>query len=471
MPTRFRIPVPARASFPEPRRPGKSPLHRSVRGLRAVAAACLLGSPFATPAPAQPPEVSPAAAPQAAAAVTPDPTGATAAADSLAATRPVTDSGRAARAGGSRTPAFRVYELQDDKLLRDLWTHAGREGQPAPGRYQILAVRNPGTPGEPTMLLLREGTQEGALPPATQTWLRERLNMRGQDDGATRSLGSGLWSAFWNPFDPLAPYQWETGLAFAARVDGAVFRSSKPLYGQHYDLVFTQRPLWWLTAEVGGHVTRQGGGLYRNLYDPLDVGGTHFTPFTPWWHAALGIPGVKWEISLSNRVFPEYAWLEPHAGEGTYQRGLERAGVAYDTALYEEGLLMKRWRTGGGNPKPSSNNMAHSLHLKAGNIRYMAHFDRDVYRSTIHQLMFEEVRAPFGQWAFGFIAADGVAHSRVRLDLLPLRGGLGPADLDVRARAFLLRVHFDYRDASTFRVGFSSSFHLDAAYLRSGDTP
>src|SRR5690606_14357511 len=203
--------------------------------------------------------------------------------------------------GPEKTP-FRVYDIQDRKLLGDLWSHAGRTGAPDPGRYQILAVTGPD--GATDLMLMREGTQMGALPPATQTWLYERLRRDGtQGDGTTRSLGSGFWSNFWNPFDRLAPYQWRTGLTAGARVDGATFRKTTPLLGQHYDLVFTQRSLTWLTTEVGAHVSRQGGGPYRNLHDPLDAGGTRWTGYTPWWHAAVGIPGVKWEVSLSNREF------------------------------------------------------------------------------------------------------------------------------------------------------------------------
>ncbi|HLU69439.1 MAG TPA: hypothetical protein VKZ88_01580 [Fibrobacteria bacterium] len=381
------------------------------------------------------------------------------------------DSAGEAPAVRDAPPAFRIYNLEDDQLLRDLWRHAGRTGEPDPGRYQILAVTDTARPAEPTMLLLREGTQSGHLPPATQAWLRERLRTESAGGGTARSLGVGLWANFWNPFDRLAPYQWETGLTVTARGDGATFQRSKPLFGQHYDLVFTHRPVLWLTTEMGAHVTRQGGGLYRNLYDPLDAGGKRWTGYTPWWHAAIGVPGVKWEVSLSNRLFPEYVWLDPQAGDGSYQAGLAHAGLPPDTGLKARGLLMKRWRAGGGDPRPSGNNLAHSLHLKAGNFRYMAHFDPDVYRSVIQQLMIEDISAPFGQWAFGFITAEGVAHSRLRLDLAPLHGKPGPAALNARARAFLLRLHFDYRDASTYRLGFSTFLHLDTPFLRPGVTP
>jgi hypothetical protein len=87
-----------------------------------------------------------------------------------------------------RTPGkFRLYTIENDKLLRELWKHAGREGAPEPGRYQALLYGEP----DPRVLLLRDGTQAGTLPPETQVWLRDKIRTEsGQsDDGATRTLG------------------------------------------------------------------------------------------------------------------------------------------------------------------------------------------------------------------------------------------------------------------------------------------
>lgn len=370
-------------------------------------------------------------------------------------------------------PSSRLYEIRDQRLVRETWSHAGRTTRPEPGRYQILVVSDSTHATGASLLVLREGTQAGSLPDSTQLWLRERMRSDASlTDGTTRSLGAGFWANFWNPDDKLAPYRWPTGLEAAVRMDGSTFRNTTPLFGQHYDLVMVQRPFAWLTAEVGGHVSRHAGGLYRNLYDPVDSTNGGFSEYAPWWHAAVGVPGVKWEVSLSNREFPEYYWLDPEAGGGTYKLGVSRMGLPLDSAAgHRDGALMKRWRAEGGNPKPSGNNLAHSLHLKAGSFRYRAVFDRDVYRSTIHQLMIEEIQAPFGQWALGFVAAEGVSHTRVRLDLFPLRARVGPQALDARLRAFLLRVNLDYRDASTFHLGFSTTLHLDAATLRPGDKP
>jgi hypothetical protein len=367
-------------------------------------------------------------------------------------------------------PSFRLYNIRDEKLLNELWKQAGREGEPEPGRYQILVQGGP----EGELFLLREGTQSGTLPPTAQEWMRERLGSDGsQANGETRTLGAGFWGNFWNPVDWLAPYQWSTGLDVGARFDLAVFRRTTPLVGLHYDMSFAQRPFKWLTTEVGAHASRQGGGPRRNLYDPLDnvPGWEPWSEYQPWWHAAVGIPGVKWEVSLSNREFPEYFWLEPNAGEGTYQLGLSRAGAPFDSSEYADGVLMKRWRPNGGPPKPSGNNLAHSLHLKAGNFRYLAHFDNDMYLSTIQEFMIEEIRAPFGQWAIGFITAQGVSHSRLRLDMFPWNPRVGPRAAGARAQAYFLRLNLDYRDPSTYRMALSTNIQIDAPYLRAGDTP
>jgi hypothetical protein len=327
----------------------------------------------------------------------------------------------------------------------------------------------------PQLLLLRDGTQSGSLSPETQEWLRDRMRGdAGQDqNGATRTLGSGFWGNFWNPVDWMAPYQWKTGLEAAVRIDGATFSHTTPLLGEHYDLGFSQRPLAWLTTDVSAHVSRYSGGPYRNLYNPTDNDSDWkgWSNYSPWWTAAVGVPGIKWEVTLSNREFPEYFWLDPEAGEGSFQLGLARAGLPIDTSEFSDGVVMKRWNSQGANPRPSNNNVAHSLHLKAGNLRYMAHFDRDVYKAVIQQFMFEEIRAPFGQWAIGFITTEGASHSRLRLDLFPWNTQVGPEAAKLRTKAFLLRVNLDYRDGSTFRIGLSTNILLDSPTLRPGETP
>lgn len=375
--------------------------------------------------------------------------------------------------GNSPLPPSRLYEVRENRFVREIWVHAGRTARPEPGHYQILVVEGSPDATRPSFVILREGTQVGSLPDSTQQWLQKRLREDASlADGGTRSLGAGFWANFWNPDDLFAPYQWQTGVEVTARVDGSSFRNTTPLFGEHYDLVYTQRPLAWLTTEVGGHISRHGGGLRRNMYDPLDSSRRIFGDYSPWWHAAVGLPGVKWEMALSNREFPEYYWLDPDAGEGTYKLGLSRENIPLDTAAgYRDGTVIRRWRTDGGKPRPSGNNVAHSLHLKAGSFRYRAVFDRDMYRSTIHQFMIEEIRAPFGQWALGFVATEGASHTRVRLDLFPWRTPIGPRALDASLRLFLLRINLDYRDASTFHLGLSTTLHLDAARLRPGDTP
>src|SRR5690606_15418636 len=107
--------------------------------------------------------------------------------------------------------------------------------------------------------------------------------------GALSRDGGGIWTNFWNPNDPLRPFLWRTGLEIEGDYKGTVMRRVTPQFDQHIGFTFGQRPIQWLHTEVGGHFTRRGGGLRRNLTDPLDqdtsrnIGGR----FRPWWHAAV----------------------------------------------------------------------------------------------------------------------------------------------------------------------------------------
>jgi hypothetical protein len=368
--------------------------------------------------------------------------------------------------------AFELFEIEDEKLVRQLWEFAGRDSTPEPGRYQVLLVADT-TPGA---WLMREGTQVGSLPQEKMAWVRQRLHagLALNDDGMSRTLRAGFWGNFWNPGDWVEPYQWKTGMEFNFSQSAAVFNNTSPLYGQQYDFTFAQRPDFWLTTEVGAHFSRQNGGLRRNLYNPIDSrpDWEPWGQYVPWWHAAIGVPGLKYEIALANRVFPDYYWLDPNAGEGTYKSGIARGNIPVDTSKhYEDGIVMRTWNSDGDDPKPSNTNIAQTLHVKAGNIRYSVHYDRDVYLHPIHQLLFDDLYAPFGQWAIGFVASGKAAHTRLRLDLFPWHMGVGSSAYGARARVYFLRVNIDYRNAETFRIALSTSVLFDGPFLRPGENP
>ncbi len=371
-----------------------------------------------------------------------------------------------------RDAAYELFEIQDHKLVAQLWKFGGLDSLPEPGNYQVLLVED----SIPRAWLMREGTQMGSLPTEKMAWVRQRLHtsLALNDGGMSRTLSSGFWGNFWNPGDLLEPFQWKTGMEFNTTQSGATFAHTTPLFEQRYDLTFTQRPAVWLTTEVGTHFARQNGGLRRNLYDPRDTR-ANWDPwgkFVPWWHAAIGVPGVKWEVALANRVFPEYYWLDPHAGEGSFKLGIARGNFRPDTVVvYSDGSVMRRWNSDGESPKPSPTNLSQTLRVKAGNIRYAAHFDADMYRHPIHEVLFDELYAPFGQWAIGFIASGHAMHSRLRLDLLPWHTGIGPASYGARARAYFLRLNIDYRDADTYRIGLSTNVLFDGPFLRPGENP
>lgn len=372
----------------------------------------------------------------------------------------------------TRDAAYELFEITDENLVSQLWKMAGRDSLPEPGNFQVLLVSD-STGGA---WLLREGTQVGSLPPGKAAWVRQRLHvsLALNDGGLSRTLSSGFWGNFWNPGNWIEPFQWKTGLEFNTTQSGTTFRNTTPLYEQRYDLTFTQRPDFWLTTEVGAHIARQNGGLRRNLYNPLDSR-TDWEPwgkFVPWGHAAIGVPGIKWEVALANRVFPEYFWLDPNAGEGTYRSGIARGDYALDTSKhYSDGTVMRNWNDKGKNPKPSPANFSQTLRVKAGNIRYNAHFDRDVYRHPVHEVLFDELYAPFGQWAIGFVASGNAMHTRLRFDLLPWHAGVGSAAYGARVRAYFLRVNLDYRDADTYRLGLSTNVLFDGPFLRPGENP
>lgn len=322
--------------------------------------------------------------------------------------------------------------------------------------------------------LLREGTQVGhRLPAQVVATVRQQIRSGATSaDGFSASrLGTALWRNFWNPNDPLEPFRWATGFSVGVQSGISVFSNTDPQFGYHYGAAVSQNPHPWVHMEIGGRISRHGGGLTRNMYNPYDT----ISDWSAWelsypsWHAAIGVPGVKWEIAQAGHPYPEFYWLDPEAGTGTYKLGRERAGspVADDSGTFRDGAVMRNWREGG-RPRPDRGNLAQAVHVKAGVIRYSARFDGDVYRSPIHQLLFEELPAPFGQWGFGLAATGGAAHTRLRFDLFPLRTGLGPYFSDASLRIFFLRFDVAYRNPQTFHLGLGARMTIDSPALRPG---
>jgi hypothetical protein len=362
---------------------------------------------------------------------------------------------------------FDLYDVTERELVSTFYGMTGREEEPDREAYQVLLF----TDSVRHAYLLRAGTEVVKLPDTALTLVRQKIRA----GALTRGGSTELWRNFWNPGDPLQPYLWKTGLEFRASLAATVVRRAAPQVDRQYDLTFLQRPLPWIATEIGGHMTTSAGGLRRNIYDPLDRdpnfgfwGGTY-----PWWHAAIGVPGVKWEVSLANRVFPEFYWLDPNGGEGSYKAGRTRAGFPVDpndtNAVYADGTLMREWSQGG-DPIPSRGNLAHALHLKAGGFLYSAYYDPEVYRSIIHRAFFGDLPAPFGAWGFGFISANGSGHTLMRLDIAPTRFGLGKSADGNYLRILFLRIDAAYRDPKTFRIGLSTSALLDSRTFRPGDS-
>jgi hypothetical protein len=359
---------------------------------------------------------------------------------------------------------FEFYEIEDTELLADLWRLAGRDSILEPGRYQVLKVRDDTTS---RAYLLREGTQVGRLPDSVVAGLRRVIQTRsGMQEGR---ISQSLLGNFWNPNHPLAPFQWPTGLYTEIRHSGTVLRKSTAQFEQTYGGWVAVRPVPWAHVEIGGYQTRYGGGVSRNLYNPNDVrddwglwSGAH-----RWGYVAVGVPGVKYELALDNRNLPEYFWLDPNAGSGSYLIGREEAGTPVAPGQdFADGSLVRGWKRGGRLDTPTPN-YSQTVRLKIGQVRYSALFDSDVYKSTIHDLLFDELPAPFGQWGVGFVLADGAAHTHVRFDLFPVTLGI-PKPRGSTFRFFFLRMDLAIRDVQTFHVGLATAIHLDSPILRPG---
>jgi hypothetical protein len=375
-----------------------------------------------------------------------------------------------------KASSFDLYEIPDRALTEEIWRHSNLAGSPEEGGYQVLLFKDSVQHG----YLLRAGTQVGKLPDTSLLLVRRKIRSGALSHGG----GSGLWRNFWNPDDPVEPFLWKTGLTMDVRHAITTMPQSSPQLEQHYDMTLVQRPLRWVTMEVGGHMSRYGGvyggvtggGLRRNLEDPRDrdPNRENWGERSLWWHAALGIPAVKWEVALSDRLLPEYYWLDPHGGKGSYTAGRQHSEeplTEADTALHlRDGAVMREWSLDG-NPFPRRGNLSQTLHVKLGNIHYEAHLDPEVYRSIIHRAMYEDMPAPFGDWGFGFITAKGAAHTLVRLDLVPWRMGWGKPASSSYFRLVFLRLDIAYRDIKTFHVGASTSLLLDGRAFRPGDKP
>jgi hypothetical protein len=363
---------------------------------------------------------------------------------------------------------FEFYEIEDTELLADLWFQAGRAGEPEVGHYQVLKVKGDSADHA---FLFREGTQLARLPDSIVPGLRGKIrNRSGMQEGR---LSQSLLGNFWNPLNPLQPFQWPTGLAFDFGHAITVLKSSSPQIEQHYGASFSMRPLPWVTTEVSGAMSRYIFGIRRNLHNPNDdrEEWRSWSYRQAWGSLALGIPGIKWETALDNRDIPEYYWLDPFAGSGSYIAGRERADdpIDLDEEEYAEAKLIRPWREGG-RTRPRTPNFTHTLHVKIGQIRYAAVFDPDFYNSVIHDLMFEELPAPFGQWGVGFVVAEGVAHTRIRTDLFPATIGI-PVPQGSYLRFFFLRAELALRDAQSFHASVTTTILLDSPILRPGGKP
>jgi hypothetical protein len=382
----------------------------------------------------------------------------------------------AAAAADSVTPVlleqektkFDLYKLRSDKLVKQLWFSTGPRGPFEPGEYQVLATYPDSGPRK--AYLLREGTQLAPLSDSVTDayWFRIRSEGSGLGTGQSlqQTLATGFWRNVWNPNDPIQPFQWPTGLTAGAGISMTAIPSSDVSFMRVYEGTVVARPIPWVVTEFGWHNVRHAGGLRRNLFhEDGDTTFKYFGPAENWWHAAVGVPGLKYEISLADRAFPEFYWLDPKAGEASYKTGNPQSPLVDSMG---DGVLLRRWRLDG-EPGGVAGNLTHALHAKAGVIRYSAYFDGDLYNSVIQQVMFENLPVPFGLWGFGLTFAENAAHTRLYMDFFPATFGMGPKRWGYSSKLFFLRLDVDLRSSDTFRIGASSRILLDGPVLRPGD--
>jgi hypothetical protein len=243
---------------------------------------------------------------------------------------------------------------------------------------------------------------------------------------------------------------WPTGIRVNWQGSATGMRGVEVQSQRRLDLVWSQRPHAWATLETGLHRTQHGGSLYQKLYDPQDTAGLPFWgPGDWWWHAAIGVPGLKWELSLANRAFPEFYWLDSKASDAVSQR--------------MQGNLIRHWES----QEALSGNLAQALHAKFGVLRYSAHFDSDVYRTPVQQILFEDLPAPFGPWGFGFVLGGKDAQTRLWMDLFPLTLGIpSPRSHPTRVRFGFLRLDLSYRNKQSFHLSVATSVGFDNPVLR-----
>lgn len=370
-------------------------------------------------------------------------------------------------ASASKPRSFDLYDVSEMRLAKSLWMLTGHEGEPTKGRYRVMVF----TDSAPKAYFLRGGTQIGQFPDSALPWLRGRIRSgelkRGGDVGFRRN--------FWNASDPIEPYMWKTGLDVRVTMSGFVSPHVSPQFERRLDMTFAQKPLPWIITELGGHLAEYGGGISRYLEDPFlrDPQFPFWGTALPWWHVALGLPAVKWELALANRPLPDLYWLEPNASSASYLAGRNRIGnpvAVIDPKKQPRGSLMREWRQDG-DAQPSGRNFSQAVHVKAGDLQYSAYFDPDVYRSVVHKAYFEGLPAPMGTWGFGFYFADGIGQSLFGYDFARRRIGVGdPADGNILESSFL-HVELAYRDHSRYRLAVSTHIRLDSRTFSYGDSP
>ncbi len=349
-------------------------------------------------------------------------------------------------AAASAADSLSLFEIRDTAQVRAFWRAADAAGNPPPGNYQVLVRRPAKDTAHPQLVLLRAGTEIQELPGFALALLGGTVR-REEPMGTPRPSETNVWRGLWDRRDSAFDWlQWPTGVSLDFQSAVTLVKGAGPEFDRRVDFVWRDRPIRWTSFEVGVHRSQYGGGLSQQLLDPADTGNAGaWGPGYWWWHAAVGVPGVKWEVDLADRPFPEFYWMDIDASHAALTR--------------TSGVLVRQWEKGVTLP----GNLSQALHLKFAALRYSIHFDGDAYRTPVQEIGLADLASPFGPFGFGFLIG-GAIYTQVQADFFPADFGIPvPKSFPSAVRFTVLHLELAFRN--------KEDVHLNAAVRIDWDNP
>ncbi len=348
--------------------------------------------------------------------------------------------------GATKPPPFELIEIADTALMSEIWKTIELEGIPAPGHYQIL-IRH--VDQNRNAFLLREGTQVAVLPEFALSLLESKGAKMQPKEEETQAMGPAettVWTRIPTFKDSLLGLmQWPSGVRIEWQTSAAALQGSSLELSRRWNFLWMQKPLPWLTFELGLTKLQNGGGLSKIL----DTSDHSYWGENWWgWQISLGIPGLKWQIFQAHQPIPEFVWLDPDAADAA--------------KLGQNGNLVRQWSKGRRLP----GNLTQAVHAKLGILRYSIYLDQDAYTVPIQQFLLDDLPSPFGPWGAGFMLGGSAIYSLLRIDFLPITFDLFPTKVYHHQERFgFLRLDLGYRTKKNFHIGLTTHFTLNHALL------